>query len=193
MSNSFERWLSKKFKSNDKKKSFIKTTNKESKKFKSMKKSITDEKKRIITLFIDNYFFKIMNFSNYYDRNFHSKFFFKNLQLLEFTLSLKHQFATFRNFESNIISLFIQFFSVFLDNDQIARNVLFDTDDTTIKETMNYTTNVYVVILRTKTHFESFFTNFLDLNLTTNNIRKLNDFKHEKKWIFEAKKKKKKD
>ena len=57
LSSSFERLSSKKFRSNDKKELFIKATSKESKKFKSMKKSITNEKKRIIGLFIDIYFF----------------------------------------------------------------------------------------------------------------------------------------
>ena len=89
----------------------------------------------------------------------------------------------FHNFESNIISLFIQFFSIFLDNDQIARNVFFDIDDTTIEETMNYTTNVHVDTLKTKTHFKFFFTNFVDLNLATNNVEKFDDFKPDEKRI----------
>ena len=137
-------------------------------------------KKQIIALFIDTRFFKIMSFSSHHDRSFDSKFFSKNFRFFELTLSLRHQFATFRNFESNIIS-FIQFFSIFFDNDQIARNVLFDIDDTTIEEMMNYTTNIHVDTLKTRTHFRFFSTNFVDLNFTTNDVERFDDFRHEKK------------
>ena len=46
---------------------------------------------------------------------------------------------------------------------------------------MNYTTNVHVDTLKTKTHFEFFFTNFVDLNLATNNVENLENFKHDGK------------
>ena len=46
---------------------------------------------------------------------------------------------------------------------------------------MNYTTNVHVDTLKTKTHLRFFFTNFVDLNLTTNNVKKFDNFKYDEK------------
>ena len=49
---------------------------------------------------------------------------------------------------------------------------------------MSYTTNVHVDTLKTKTHFEFFFTNFVDLNLATNNVENFENFKHDGKKIM---------
>ena len=53
---------------------------------------------------------------------------------------------------------------------------------------MSYTTNVHIDTLRTRTHFRFFFTNFADLNFTTNSAERFDDFRHDKKKkIFETK------
>ena len=149
-----------------------------------MKKSETDEKKESSRRSSTFIFFKIISFSSYHDRNFDSKFFFKNFQFLEFTLNLRHQFATFRNFKLNIISLFIQFSSILFNNDQIARNVFFDTNDTTIEKAMSYTTNVHVDTLKTKTHFRFVFTNFVNQHFTMNDVEKFESLKYDEKKLM---------